>query len=85
MHGILAVDDNEKSWFGMLLWFPKGKGTNCQAQAQRKAEAEPPPNKGPMKLPAALAPAPRVGKDQQATKGSGQAQAKNWSPQVTLV
>ena len=38
-----------------------------------------------MKLPAALAPAPRVGKDRQATKGCGQAQAKNGSPQVTLV
>ena len=69
----------------MLQWVPKGKGTNGQAQAQRKVEAEPPPNKGPTKLPAALAPAPRVGKDWQATKGGGQAQAKNRSPQVTLV
>ena len=74
-HGIRAVNDNE-----MLLWVPKGKGTNGQAQAQRKVEAEPPPNKGPTKLPAALAPAPRVGKDRQATKGGGQAQAKNGRP-----
>ena len=84
-HGIRAVDDDEKSWFGMRLWVPKGKGTNGQAQAQRKVEAEPPPNKGLTKLPAALAPAPRVGKDRQATKGGGQAQAKNGSPQVTRV
>ena len=46
-------------------------------------EAEPPPNKGLTKLPAAPAPTPRVGKDRQATKGGGQEQAKNGSPQVT--
>ena len=85
MRGIRAVDDDEKSWFGMRLWVPVGKGTNGQAQAQRKVEAKPPPNKGLTKLPAALAPAPRVGKDRQAIKGGGQAQAKDGSPQVTRV
>ena len=69
-HGIRAVNDDEKSWFGVLLWVPKAWG---QAQAQRKVEAESPPNNGLTKLPAALAPAPRVGKDRQATKGGGQA------------
>ena len=82
----IASEHNDKNfWFRMLQWVPKGKGTNCQAQAQRKVEVEPPPNIGPTKLPVALAPAPRVGKDRQAIKGGGQEQAKDGSPQVTRV
>ena len=81
MHGIRAVNDNEKMWFRMLLRVPKGKGMNGQAQAQHKVEAETPPNKGPTKLPAALAPAPRWA----GTGRQPRAQAKNWSPQVTPV
>ena len=61
---------------------PQGQGDERPGAG---SASEPPPNKGPTKLLAALAPALRVGKDRQATKGGGQAQAKDWSPQVTRV
>ena len=85
VNGIRADDNDEKSWFRMRLWVPKGKGTNGQVQAQREVEAGPSTNEGPTKSPVAFVPAPMVGEGRQAIKGGNQAQSMGGSPQVTRV